>query len=62
MEGERKWLTISDVATRFGVSRWTVRRWMNERGLPSHRIIGGRRFLADEVDQWALELSGAETL
>lgn len=35
-----------------GVSRTSLWRWANERGLPIHRLGGVIRFPADKVEAW----------
>ncbi|HSH44854.1 MAG TPA: helix-turn-helix domain-containing protein [Longimicrobiales bacterium] len=54
---ERLW-DIEDVARFLRVSDRTVRRRMEEDGLP-HRWIGGKlRFIASEVRAWVLDQPG----
>lgn len=48
------WLTELSVARHFGVSERTVRRW-RERGAPSRRLGGSRRYRISQLDQWLLE-------
>lgn len=43
MAPEQRWMTTDEVAERLGVSRSTVRRWLNEERLPGNRI--GKRWL-----------------
>lgn len=50
-------MTVTDVAASCGVSMKTVRRWINNEGLPSVRICGaGARamtfVLPSDLDQW----------
>ncbi len=53
---EREYLTIADVATMLGVSKPTVRKAVDERGLPAIRL-GERtyRFSRVAVDNWINE-------
>lgn len=47
----RKLLTVSEVASEFGVHPQTVRRWADQGDLPSTRTLGGaRRFDPAVVD------------
>lgn len=53
------YLTIEQVAERFGVSEKTVSRWVDSRGLPSRKVGNVRRFLLSEVDAWFAGLDGS---
>ena len=54
-----------EIAEYLGRDVSTVRRWEDEKGLPVHRVPGGRRqavfTFSDELDQWLLgsELDGS---
>ena len=54
---ERQLLTVADVASACGVSIRTVYRWIENDGLPVHRIpgVGARpllRIASDDLDEW----------
>ncbi|MCB9904486.1 MAG: excisionase family DNA-binding protein [Planctomycetes bacterium] len=46
------WVSVERVATHLGVARDTVRRWIESRGLPAHRIGRLWKFKLFEVDEW----------
>ncbi|MHC2258300.1 helix-turn-helix domain-containing protein [Sinorhizobium meliloti] len=47
-----RWLSIAEIAEHIGVSRDTVYRWIDEKGMPAHRVGRLWKFKADEVDEW----------
>lgn len=50
---EERWFSVDEIATYLGVSRETVYRWIDAKGLPAHRIGKFWRFKTSEVDAWA---------
>ena len=46
-------ILIRDAARLLGVSERTVYRWIDERGLPVHRVHGQHRFNRAELLEWA---------
>ncbi len=57
----KRLLRVSDVASLFGVSSWTFRRWLREvRGPAFKRSPGGRGYLFREEDvrRWLDSLEG----
>ena len=55
------WLSVDEVADRFGVTPRTVRNWRT-RGMPAHRRGGVLRFHRDEADEWFRQEDGAEAV
>ena len=49
---DERWLTVDDICKYLNVSNETVYKWIEQRGMPGHRV--GRRwmFKQDEVDEW----------
>lgn len=47
-------LTMSQLCERFGVTRWTIHRWIRDLGFPPSKRIGrrGGRWLKETVDAW----------
>ena len=49
--GER-WLSVDEIVAHLGVARDTVYRWIDQKGLPAHRVGKLWKFKASEVDEW----------
>ena len=49
---DERWLTVDEICNYMSVSNETVYKWIEQRGMPGHRI--GRRwmFKKEEVDEW----------
>lgn len=47
-----RWLSIAEIAEHVGISRDTVYRWIDEKGMPAHKVGRLWKFKADEVDDW----------
>lgn len=52
MAVEERWVDVDDVATHHGVAKDSVYRWIEERGLPAHRVARLFRFKLPEIDKW----------
>lgn len=52
MATEERWVGVEDVATHLGVAKDSVYRWIEERGLPAHRVGRLFRFKLSEIDGW----------
>ena len=49
---ETRWISVAEVADHLGVSRDTVYRWIDSRGMPAHRVGRFWKFQLSEVDKW----------
>ena len=58
--GER-WLSVEEITAHLGVARDTVYRWIDQKGLPAHRVGKLWRFKVSEVDDW-VRSGGADEL
>jgi len=47
-----RWLSVEEIAKHLGVSKDTVYTWVNERGMPAHKIGKLWKFDKLEVDTW----------
>lgn len=57
---KESWVKVEEVAKHIGVSKDTVYRWIDGRGLPAHRVGRLYRFKISEIDSWVFR-SGKET-
>ena len=51
MAAEERWVGVDDVAAHLGVAKDSVYRWIDERGLPAHRVGWLFRFRLSEIDE-----------
>ena len=47
-----RWRSVQEIAVYLGVSTDSVYRWVEQRGLPVHRVGRLLRFKCSEVDEW----------
>jgi excisionase family DNA binding protein len=55
------WTSVDDVAVHLGVAKDSVYRWIENRGLPAHKIGRLWKFKLSEVDDW-VRAGGADAL
>lgn len=46
------WVSVEQIAKHLGVTRDSIYRWIDGKGLPSHRIGRLWKFKISEVDDW----------
>ena len=51
---EDRWLSVDEIGKYLGVKRDTIYKWINERGLPAHKIGRLWKFKKENVDKWVL--------
>lgn len=51
MNAER-WVSVDQIAEHLGVTRDSVYRWIDRKGLPAHRVGRLWKFQVSEVDDW----------
>ena len=49
---EDRWLSVDEIGSYLGVKRDTVYKWINERGLPAHKVGRLWKFKKENVDEW----------
>ena len=62
MANEERWVGVEDVATHLGVAKDSVYRWIDEKGLPAHRVGRLFRFKLSEIDEWVRQDSQQEAV
>ena len=48
------WVSLDEIAGHLGVSRDTVYRWIENKGMPAHKVGSLWKFRLSEVDKWIL--------
>lgn len=46
------WVSLDEIASHLGVSRDTVYRWIENRGMPAHKLGRLWKFQVSEVNEW----------
>ena len=49
---DERWLSVDEIAEYLGVSKDTVYVWINEKGMPAHRMGRLWKFKREKVDGW----------
>jgi len=52
MSTAEPWVSVDDVARHLSVAKDSVYRWIEQRGLPAHKIGRLWKFKLSEVDDW----------
>lgn len=47
-----RWLSVEEIAEHLGVTKDSIYRWIEKRGLPAHKVGKLWKFKKDEVDAW----------
>lgn len=55
------WVSLDEVARHLGISRDTVYRWIENRGMPAHKVGRLWKFQVSEVDLWVRAGKAQET-
>ncbi|MGB4674878.1 MAG: helix-turn-helix domain-containing protein [Azovibrio sp.] len=46
------WVSVDQIAGHLGVTRDSIFRWIDRKGLPAHRVGRLWKFKVSEVDEW----------
>ncbi|MFM8901185.1 MAG: helix-turn-helix domain-containing protein [Burkholderiales bacterium] len=46
------WVSVDQIAEHLGVTRDSIYRWIDRKGLPAHRVGRLWKFKVSEVDDW----------
>lgn len=49
---EKRWLSVEEISEYLGVKKDSIYNWINERGMPAHKVGRLWKFQTDEVDEW----------
>jgi len=52
MAAEERWVSVENVAAHLDVNKDSIYRWINNKGLPVHKVGRLFRFKLSEVDEW----------
>jgi len=47
-----RWLSVEEIAEYIGVKKDTVYAWINNKGMPGHRLGRFWKFKKDEINKW----------
>ena len=47
-----RWLSVDEIAQYVGIKRDTVYKWIEEKGMPAHKVGRLWKFRRMEVDAW----------
>lgn len=50
--GTEPWVSLDEIVRHLSVSRDTVYRWIDDRGLPAHKVGRLWKFKVSDVDEW----------
>ena len=53
------WVSVDQIAEHLGVTRDSIYRWIDRKGLPAHRVGRRWKFQVSEVDDW-VRVGGAD--
>ena len=60
MNEPEPWVSVEEVARHLGISKDTVYRWIEARGLPAHKIGRLWKFKLSDVDEWVRACGAAD--
>lgn len=46
------WVSVEQIAEHLGVTRDSIYRWINRKGMPAHRVGRLWKFQLSEIDEW----------
>lgn len=49
---DERWLSAVEIAEHLGIAKDTVYRWIEKRGMPSHKVGRSWKFKKSQVDTW----------
>ena len=55
-----RWLSVDEICAHLGISRDTVYKWIDRKGMPAHRVGRLWKFMKAEVDDWVRAGGGSK--
>ena len=55
------WVSLDEITRHLGVSRDTVYRWIENKGMPAHKLGRLWKFQVSEVNEWVRAGKAADT-
>jgi len=52
MNSNEPWVSLDEIAGHLGVSRDTVYRWIENKGMPAHKLGRLWKFQVSEMNEW----------
>ena len=49
---EDKWLTVEEICNYLSITKDTIYKWIDQKGMPAHRVGRKWMFQKTEVDTW----------
>ena len=56
-----RWLPVDEISVHLGVSRDTIYKWIDRKGMPAHRVGRLWKFKKAEIDDWVRAGGGTES-
>ncbi|MBO4898335.1 MAG: helix-turn-helix domain-containing protein [Clostridia bacterium] len=56
----KRWLSTKEICEHLGVGRDSLMLWINEKGLPAHKVGRNWKFKVSEVDEWVISGKASE--
>ena len=47
-----RWFSVLEIAHYLGVSKETIYRWVDSKGIPAHKVGKQWKFKTEDVDEW----------
>ena len=55
-----RWYSTKEMCAYLGVTRDTLLTWINEKGMPAHKVGHGWKYKPSKVDEWIKSGKAAE--
>lgn len=55
-----RWLSVDEICAHLGISRDTIYKWIDRKGMPAHRVGRLWKFKKAEIDEWVRAGSGGD--